>query len=683
MKASRQLLQRVRKSGFTLVAISLIVLTVLILYWQDLSVLANEALQNEATNHIILVPFLASFLIYRKRKLSRASLDLEKLKRKNNLVSFSEITGIALCLSAFLLYWYGTYTFYPIEFHVASLTLFVIGITLTLFNVKTLTALIFPILFLIFLAPPPSAITLDAGAILGNFDAQASYTLLKTLGMPVALSSEYGPPTIVLNSSSQPSMEFSVDQACSGIYSLIAFAMFAAFLILIVRGPIAKKILLVPIGFLMLPILNIIRISLIVLIAHQFGQPIAMTFFHTFSGWLVLSAGMLLLLLIAEKILHLKIYEAKSKATSCNACDDSSKKNQVFCPDCGKILENHQAKLDKKFWLKISSLLLVTIVVALSLQAPVFAFAEKLTLTNADPQASAEVFPEFPGYRLIYLYRDTYFERISRTDASLTYAYFPQNVSNPTIFVLIGVGSSISNLHNWEVCLVSWRTAQGMTPVVNVFDSRDIQIMENPPIMARYLVFQYPPDHDTLANYTQVTLYWYQKALFKTGLTIESKYTRISLLILTGNQNDYPKQEQTLLSMSQQIAAHWEPLKAQSLVSLGIPTMQILLVSTTVFAIAMQTTQYASEQRKKTTNLQIFERYGSQEEKRLYQTIKDLRQKTKETTTRNIESAFKEEPANSPNRYDLLGSLENLQKNGIIQLDVINVLDQPRLVWKP
>jgi len=677
----RKLWEITRNFSLLIVSILLIILTILIVYWQDLSILANEAMQNEATNHIILVPILVSFLIYRKREFSRASLGLEKLKRRSSLISFGEITGIALLLSAFLLYWYGTYTFYPIEFHVASLTLFVIGTTLTLFNVKTLLALIFPILFLTFLAPPPSAITLNAGAILGNFNAQASYTLLKTLGMPVALSSEYGPPTIVINSSSQPSMEFSVDQACSGVYSLVAFTMFAAFLVLIVRGSIARKIMLVPIGFLMLPILNIIRISLIVSIAYGFGQPIAMTVYHTYSGWLILSAGMLLLLLIAEKLLHLKIYETKNKPASCNACDDSSKNKEVFCPKCGKALENHQAKLDKRFWIKISSLLLVSCVVALSLQAPVFAYAQGLTLTNAALEKSTEVFPKASDYRLKFLYRDTNFERISRTDASLTYAYFPQNVSNPTIYVLIGVGSSISNLHSWEVCLVSWQTAQGKAPAVNVFDSRDVQIIENPPIIARYFVFQYPPNHATLANYTQVTLYWYQKALFKTGLTIESKYTRISLIILTENSNDYPKHEQTLLSISQLITTYWEPLKAQSLVSLGIPTMQILLASTIVFAIAMQTTQYASEQRKKTINLRVFERFGSQEEKRLYQTIKDLRQKTKETTTRNIEKEL--EKANSIESDMLLSTIENLHQQGIIQADIVNTRDQPKLIWKP
>jgi len=671
----------VRKSGFTLISLLLIVLTVLILYWQDLSILANEALQNEATNHIILVPFLACFLIYRKRELLRAWLGVEKLKRKERLVSFSEITGIAVCLSAFLLYWYGSYTFYPIEFHVASLILFLTGITLTLFTVKTLITLIFPILFLIFLAPPPSTITDTAGGMLGNFNAQASCTLLKALGVPVALSSEYGPPTIVLNTSSAP-IQFTVDQACSGIYSLIAFAMFVTFLVLVVRGSIPQKIALVPIGFLMLPVINISRISLIVFIAYRFSESLAMTIFHTFSGWIVLSMGMLILLLIAEKLLHLKIYETPSKAATCSRCDDASKSNETFCPNCGKFLGNHQAKLDKKFWIKLTGLLLITAVVTLSIQAPVFAFAQGLTLTNGDPAASIDTFPKVSDYQLLFLSRDTDFERISQTDAALTYAYLSQNFTNPVIYVLVGVGSSISNLHSWEVCFYSWRVAQGLAPSVNPLDSRDIQIMGNPPIIARYFVFTYPSDSTTLPNYTQVTLYWYQRALFKTGLTIQPKYVRISLLILTKNPNDYPKLEDKLLNMSQTITAYWEPLKAQNLISIGVPAIQVLLASTIVFAAVMQTTQYTNERRKKATNLRLFERYGSADEKRLYQTIIDLRQKTKETTTQNIEAEF-EKNAKPTKPEEFNETMENLNQQGIIQADIIDALDQPRLIWKP
>lgn len=628
-------------------------------------------------SHIILVPLLACFLIYRKKELAKASFALERLRAKTKTISLSEITGIAICLSAFLLYWYGSYTFYPLEYHIASLIIFLIGITLTLFNVKTLIALIFPILFLLFLIPPPSTVTFSAGAALGNFNSQASYALLKIVGLPVALSSEYGPPTIVVNTPSEGHLEFAVDLACSGIYSLVAFTMFATFLAYVVRGSIPKKIVLFPLGFTMLTILNILRISLIVFIAYQFGEAIAMAIFHLFSGWLLIFLGMLLLFLITERLLHLQIFVGKNKITSRPKCHDTLKSNETFCPHCGKFLKNHQARFPKKFWIKITALLLSSYLVTLTIQAPVFAFAEGLTITNLNPEASTEAFPQVTDYKLIFLYRDQNFEKVSRQDASLLYAYMSQNISNPTVYVLVGVASSITNLHSWEVCLVTWQTARGHQPLVNVLESRDIQIMQNPPITARYFVFQHP------ANYTQVTLYWYQKALFKTGLTIESKYTRISLIILTKNPNDYPKLEQKLLNMGQSIAAYWEPVKAQSLVSLGIPTMQILLGSTIIFAIIVQTTQYTREWRRKTTNLKIFEKLASPEEKLLFQTIKELSQETKETTTQNIGSAFAKAAGKPAKLNELIGMLNNLEKHGIINADILNILDQPRLVWKP
>ncbi len=683
MKVFGKIAKDARDFRLLIISISLIILIISIIYWQDLSILANEAIQNEATNHIILVPILAAFLIYRRRESVGASLAVERFRRKSYIFSLSEAAGVALCLSAFLLYWYGSFTFYAIELHIVSLTLFLVGITLTLFNVKTLVTIIFPILFLLFLTPPPTAITLTAGAALGDFNAQASYTLLKTLGLPVTLSWEYGPPTILISNSTEGSFEFSVDQACSGIYSLIAFSMFAAFLIYIVKGPYKKKILLAPIGFIMLPILNTIRISLIVFIAHVINVETAMTIFHNFSGWILLSAGMLLLLLIAERILHMKIFEPRSKIIACDKCSDASRHNDSFCSNCGVFLGNHRTDFSNKFWIKITALLLASCVIALSLQAPVFAFARGLTLTNTDLGSSATVFPQVPGYQMHYLYRDEDFERISRTDASFTYAYFPRNVSNPLIYVLVGVGNSITNLHSWESCLVSWQIAQGRAPTVNVLESKDVLLVENPPIPARSFVFHYPSSHATFANYTQVTLYWYQKALFKTGLTVESRYVRISLVILTKDQMDQARLTQILLYIGQEIAIYWEPVKTQSILSLSIPTMQVLLGSTIVFAIFLQTTEYSRQWRTKSTNLKIFERYGSPDEKELLKKIKELRQKTKETTTKNIESAFKDETANSAKPSNMQSTLENLQKNGIIQLDVINVLDQPRLVWKP
>jgi len=659
------------------VAISLIILTILIVYWQDLAILVSEALQNEAVNHVLLVPLLASFLVFRKREFVKASFTIERSRARQQMISLSEITGIALCLFAFLLYWYGSYTFYSLEYHIASLIVFVTGTGLTLFSVKVLTALIFPLLFLIFLIPPPSGVTSSVGALVGNFNAQGSYTLLKAVGTPVTLSSEYGPPTLVINNPAQSSLEFVVDLPCSGVYSLVAFAMFATFLVYVVRGPIARKIVIFPLGFLTLTILNIFRISLILTIAHQFGEAIAMTVFHVFSGWLLIFIGMLLLLLIAERLLNVQIFGSTNKNSPCPKCDDLLKSNEIFCSECGRFFKNHRTRLPRKFWIKTTALLIASYLVTLSIQAPVFAFAQGLTMTTANPETGVDAFPQVSEYQLRFLYRDQSFEKISHQDASLLYAYISQNISNPTVYVLVGVANSITHLHSWEVCLVTWQQAQGNWPLVNVLESRDIQIMQNPPITAHYFVFQSP------SNYTQIALYWYQKALFKTPITIESRYTRISLIILTKNPNDSPKLEQKLTNMGKTIAAYWEPLKVQSLISLGIPTMQILLVSTILFAIVVQTTQYTREWRRKTTNLKIFEKLGSLKEKQLYQAIKELRQKTKETTTSSIASALRKATGKAARPDELIGRLRNLEEHGIIKADIMSILDQPRLVWKP
>jgi exosortase len=665
------------KSHFTLIlSITFVLLAIMIIYSRDLLILANEALQNDALTHIFLVPFLMCFLIYRKRELVKASLAIRALRDKIETISLSEISGIALCISAFLLYWYGSYTFYPLEYHIASLVVFIIGMARMLLDTGTLKAIIFPILLLVFLVPLPFSVIFAAGGTLGNFNTQASYELLKAAGVPVSLSSEFGPPTIEVNNPAALPIRFGIDVPCSGIYSLIAFAMFATFVAYISRGSINKKFLLFVIGFLMLPMFNILRITLTVFIAYRIGEEVAMTIFHTFSGWFLIFIGMLLLLIISEKLLHLQIFGGTPKVAPCPECDDNQKNDMTFCYRCGKYLETHRARLPKRFWIKMTALLLISYFVMLSIQAPVFAFAQGLTISTPNPEAGVDVFPKIPNFQLSFLYRDQEFEKISSQDASLLYAYVSQNISDPVVYVLVAVADSITNLHSWESCLFTLQAAQGYSQLVTVTDSKDVQLMQDPPITARYFTFQHP------SNYTQVTLYWYQQALFNTGLTIEPKYTRISLIILTTNQTDYPVLEGKLLDMGQSIAAYWEPLKTRSLFSLGVPTMQILLASVLFLAIFTQIGQHTREWRRKTTNLKIFDKLASPDEKLLYKTISELRQKTRETTTQNIASAINEATGKVTETSKLTQMLDHLEKNQIINAEITSVENQPRLVWK-
>ena len=658
---------------------TLIMLAILIVYWQDLSILANEALQSEAVSHIILVPFLIFYLIYRKKELVKASLTSKKLGGKTKRVSFSDIVGAALCLTAFLLYWYGSYTFYALEYHIMSLPLFVIGVTLILFNLKTLKTLIFPILFLLFLIPPPSTITYTAGAITANFHTQASYTLLKACGLDIQLESSYGPPTIILNTTSESPISFAIDLPCSGIYSLIAFIMFAAFLSYIIRGSIIKKITLFLTGFLILQVLNIVRISSIVLIGDWLGEEIAMNVFHLVSGWVLIFIGILVLLLVAEKLWKIQIFASPSKSSLCPKCKKSLEKREEFCNSCGKFLKKSSIEISKRFWIKIAALLLGCYLVTLSLQAPVFALAqapEALSIGSPSSQeASTEIFPEISGYQLQFLYRDFTYEKISHQDASLVYVYLPTNTSDPTVWIDVGVASSISHLHSWEVCFVTYQTAHGRLPLVTVLNSRDVQLLENPPIIARFFTFQKE------ANYIQVTLYWYERAVFKTRLTVEQKYVRISLLTFTSG--DHARLEEKLLTLGKCIAAYWEPKKGSALISLGIAFQQGLLVIAVGFVAVAETAHYTKKLREKKNNLRLFESFASPNEKLVFQTLKDLSKRTKITTTEAIASAIKKTTGNATKEYKLNHTLTRLEEYKIIQRDIENVKDEPILVWKP
>jgi len=666
-------------SNYLLVLLAaLIMLAILIVYWQDLSILANEALQSEAVSHIILIPFLISYIIYRKKELVKASLALEKLGGKTKLVSFNDIVGAALCLTAFLLYWYGSYTFYALEYHIVSLPLFVIGVTLILSNVKTLKMLIFPILFLLFLIPPPSTITYTAGGIMANFHTQASYLLLKACGLDIQLESSYGPPTIILNVASESPISFAVDLPCSGIYSLIAFAMFAAFLSYIIRGSITKKITLFLTGFLILQALNIVRISSIVLIGHWLGEEIAMSIFHLASGWILIFIGILVLLLIAEKIWKMQIFAGPTKSPLCPECRKSLERNEEFCASCGKFLKKSSTKISKRFWIKIAALLVGCYLVTLSLQAPVFALAqapEALGIESSSSQeASIEIFPEISGYQLRFLYRDFRYEEIAHQDASLMYVYSPTNVSDPTVWVDVGVAGSISNLHSWEVCYVTYQIALGRPPLVTVLNSRDVQLLENPPIIARFFTFR------EQANYAQVTLYWYERVAFKTGLTVEQKYVRISLLTFTSG--DHAKLEERLLTFGKAIAAYWEPKKGAALISLGIAFQQGLLATAVGFVAVAGTAQYTKKLRERRNNLRLFESFASPNETMVLQTIKRLSEKTKITTTDAIASATEKTTDNAMKEHRLNHTLTRLEEYKIIRRDIENVKDEPILVWK-
>ncbi len=656
----------------------LILMAISVVYRGDFEVLANEALHNEAASHIILVPFLVGFLLYKQRDLVKALQTLENSMKKTTFKYLDEVIGLALCLVAFLLYWYGSYTFYPLEYHLLSLPIFVAGIVIILFSLRTVLVLAFPILFLLFLIPPPAEIMYIIGGAMGNFNTQASYTILHTLGLPVTLQSSYGPPTIAITSSTGQPLQFAIDLACSGIYSLIAFSMFATFLAYITVAPILKKAGIFALGFTVFAVINVARITTIVSVGYWFGEETAMLIFHTVTGWLLILAGMFFILLIAEKFWNVQITQSAQEKAACSTCNSNNQTHEKFCSKCGRFLSSISFKISRKFWSKLLLLLLFSYLITLSIQAPTFVIARGPAGVTSNPnwENSTNIFPQIPNYRLKFLYRDTNYEKIARQDASLLYAYLPNTTSNPKVYADIGVANTISNLHSWEVCLITWQINRGRNPLVTTLDSRDIQLLQDTPIIARYLVFESP------LGYTQVTLYWFEKATVNTGVTVEQKYVRISLIILTQNSTNYLTLENQLLPVAQSIASYWEPLKTQSLISIGIPMQQSLLVLATAFVAVTKTVEHTQKWRKKNSNLRIFNSFATAEEKLVLKTIQELTKKAKTVQTSLIAETLTTETNNPFKIEDLTDILERLETYNLIRREVVNVKGKPLQTWK-
>jgi exosortase len=649
-------------------------LVVGVIYGNDLWILANEALQNEALNYVLLLPFFAAFLFYLKKDLVKASLAIEAHKKPTSGKYVNELLGIVPCIVALLVYWYGSYTFYPLEYHIATLPIFVMGVTLFLSNPKVLRMLLFPILFLFFLVPLPATFFYTAGGALANFNTQIAYTLLKALGVPITLSTSYGAPTIFLTAAAGQAVNFSVDVACSGIYSLTAFIIFAAFLAFMLTTTAAKKVLVFALGFFFFAILNLVRLIAIFSVGYLLGQEAA-SLLHSVAGLILIFIGMILTLLVSEKLFKIRIL---TKPPALPACPRCITLQTGFCQSCGRYLNKHALLPSKITFAKLLLLLLFSSIAVISVSAPTFTTAQgQMEFLSSDNwQNATTVLPKIPNYTLSFLYRDTAYEEIAHQDASLVYGYFPGNTSENVIYTDIGVASSISNLHNWEVCLITYQTAQGQYPLVDILEQRDVQLLDNPLLIAHYLVF------DSRENYIQVTLYWYEKATFKMGLSVEERYVRISLVAFTQNSTGISQLEPNLITASKIIAEAWEPLKTQALISLGIPVLQAILIGSVAFLIVTITTQYLITQRKKSYNQRIFNNFASKKEKIVLTSVSELNKETPNMKTSDIIESVQKQVGKPVNPKTVQKILETLEAEGLIKRTVVSVANAPILEWK-
>jgi len=659
------------------IRIAAVTVATLVFFSQDLAIIFNDALQSETTSHILAIPLIFTYLIYRKRKMLTAVTPLEAQNQPKEMKHLPTIAGILLFATAILLYWYGSYTFTPLEYHIAVLPIFAAGLTIILFNAQTLRQLAFPIAFLIFLTPPPSEILYALGGTLSIISSEASNTIINALGVPSTLSSEYGNPTILITRPNGATMSFAVDIACSGIYSIIGFLIFAVFIAYIIRDKPWKKLTLFLVGLPLIYLLNIIRITSILLIGYHYGEETALQAFHLLGGWTLIFLGTLLLLAIPEKIFKMQIFA--KPAEKCPKCNPKTETKQSFCLTCGKILKAKSVRLSKN---EITKMLAVTvsIVLMVSIQVPVFALTQSPAIVTIETpygeRLSTDILPEISGYDLDFIYRDTEFEEIAKQDMALLYQYTPVDQPNNPIWVTIEIASTRYTLHTWEACLITWRITHGYQPKATEIQLKDIQLADNPPIFGRYFVFQYKT-----TNETQAVLYWFETATFAVNSTSQQKHVKISLIAHPDNLEDLHSLENQLLICARAIANYWQPIKTWSQIALFLSQNGNKLVTLTIAMLAGIVIFYVFKGRKeRKTNFHTYRKLPKPSKQVIDATHET--EKTNIPTLNNIALAYQNITGQPVDKEKLLHELSAIEKTGILKSVITNRNDEPILVWK-
>ena len=252
-------------------------LLILALFFPTLREIALICWNDDDYSHGLLLPFVAAYMVWDQReiiseKLRRAQERPDAEKRETRW-----ILPLLLLLGGLFLFFVGAasgisyaswFAFFPTT--VAALYL-IFGHTAGL--------ILAPPVLLIFMAKPlPDSLVVRVFWPLQVFAAKVSARSLELFDVPVALTG---------NIIEIPAMKLLVEEACSGMRSVMALVTLSLIVIYFIELRAVSKFALVMISVCVAVVLNICRVAMTGFLAHFFDPATASGFFHTFSGLIV------------------------------------------------------------------------------------------------------------------------------------------------------------------------------------------------------------------------------------------------------------------------------------------------------------------------------------------------------------------------------------------------------------
>ncbi len=250
----------------------------LFFYWDVVRWLVFSWRIDPYYSHGFLVAAVSVFLLWKRRQEMRSPV---------SCVSFK---SLSLVSGSFLLYLAGC--FLEMKFLLGlSLIGFLLGAVLLLYGKAVYRQVFLPAVLLFFAVPVPRLD--EAASFLQHHTAAWTTRVVSVFGVAaynIGVNVFFGESHIV------------IDAPCSGLRSLIALmfvgSLFIGLLRAFARQKLALLLSIIPIAILA----NLLRITVLVLIANSFGLKAAMFYFHYLSGLLFFSIA-LSMLFLEKKVL--------------------------------------------------------------------------------------------------------------------------------------------------------------------------------------------------------------------------------------------------------------------------------------------------------------------------------------------------------------------------------------------
>jgi len=268
------------------------VASVAVAYHFSLQTLASNWQYETPLADLVLVPPLAAVLLVAASRRHRYVTRL-RMGRLDLLVGGFLIVAALAFLTIGPAHW--SKYFWAMRLDLLTLPLFAAGGVVLLFGTRALVPLLFPLAFLFLAWPLPYLALFEH--ILDAF-TQATAAAVEHLsdlgGIAATVPGSEGSRYLVAHGSSQ--FLVSVASACSGVNSLVGFAVVGLAALWFIRGSVLRRVAWLVAGGLLVWALNVARILAVLLVARLLGQHAAFDILHPVAGIIALNLAFLIAL---------------------------------------------------------------------------------------------------------------------------------------------------------------------------------------------------------------------------------------------------------------------------------------------------------------------------------------------------------------------------------------------------